>query len=117
MAHKGAARGRREAGERGGGQAEIPLLLDVGAALGARWTRGGHGATVARGRGLGKLVLGALAGVLRRLEGAPLHPREGHGLARAVRRRLVRSVRIAEEAAAREWSVRGCRTKGSFASS
>ncbi len=43
----------------------------------------------ARGR-LGKPVLGARAGVLRRLEGAPLHPCEGHGLARAVRRRLVR---------------------------
>ena len=55
----------------------------------------------ARGR-LGKLVLGALACVLRRLEGPPLHPREGHGLARAVRRRLVRGVRLAEEAAARE---------------
>ena len=54
----------------------------------------------ARGR-LGKLVLGALAGVLRRLESAPLPSREGHGLARAVRRRLVRGVRLAEEAAAR----------------
>ena len=41
---------------------------------------------------LGKLVLGALAGVLRHLEGPPLHPREGHGLARAVQRRLVRGV-------------------------
>ena len=54
----------------------------------------------ARGR-LGKLVLGALAGVLRRLESAPLHPRKGHGLAHAVRRRLVRGVRLAEETAAR----------------
>ena len=53
------------------------------------------GVGTARGR-LSKLVLGALAGVLRRLERAPLHPREGHGLARAVRRRLVRGVRLAE---------------------
>ena len=58
----------------------------------------------ARGR-LGKLVLGALACVLRRLESPPLHPREGHGLARAVRRRLVRGVRLPEKAAARASAI------------
>jgi hypothetical protein len=50
-----------------------------------------------------KLGLGErTAGVPRRLEPATLHPRERHGFARAVRRRLVRGVRVTtQETAAR----------------
>lgn len=49
------------------------------------------------GKRTGRFMSRALAGVRRRLEPAPLPPREGHGLARAVRRRFVRGVRLAEQ--------------------
>jgi len=50
-------------------------------------------------RWLGKLGLCELAGVPRRLERATLHACEGQRFAHAVRRRLVRAVRLAEQSA------------------
>ncbi len=48
------------------------------------------------------LGLVGLARIVRGLEGASLHPGEGHGFARAARGRLVRGVVHAQEAAGRE---------------